>query len=51
MVMVMVMVMGVRKSVVGKIPAQEVGLTLLVPILAARSGSVQGEKGLNCQMV
>ncbi len=47
----MVMVMGVRKAVVGKVPAQEVGLPLRVPILAARSGPVQGEKGLNCHIV
>ncbi len=40
--------MVMRKAVVGKVPAPEVGLPLLVPILAARSGpvSAQGEKGL-----
>jgi hypothetical protein len=37
-------VMVVRKAVVRKVPAQEVGFPLLVPILAARSGPVQGEK-------
>jgi hypothetical protein len=44
--MVVVMVVGVGESVVGKVPAQEVGLPLRVPILAARSGpvSAQGEK-------
>jgi hypothetical protein len=42
--MVVMVVMGVGKPVVGKVPAQEVGLPLLVPILAARSGPVQGEK-------
>jgi hypothetical protein len=41
---VVMVVMGVGKAVVGKVPAQEVGLPLLVPILAARSGPVQGEK-------
>jgi hypothetical protein len=42
-----VMVMVVRKTVVGKVPTQEVCLPLRVPILAARAGPVQGEKWLN----